>query len=66
MEGHERRLRGELAHRQLGRAGRCLRGWQPDPVHPEGAAKRTDGTHELWGVGKASFGAASVSLKKTR
>lgn len=25
-----------------------------------------DGTHELWGVGEATFGAASVSLKKTR
>jgi hypothetical protein len=28
--------------------------------------RNADGSHELWGVGEASFGAASVSLKKTR
>jgi len=28
--------------------------------------RSADGTHELWGVGEATFGAASVSLKKTR
>lgn len=28
--------------------------------------RNTDGTHELWGVGEATFRAASVSLKKTR
>ena len=28
--------------------------------------RNADGTHELWGVGEASFGGASVSLKKTR
>ena len=28
--------------------------------------RNADGSHELWGVAEASFGGASVSLKKTR
>jgi hypothetical protein len=28
--------------------------------------KNADGSHELWGVADADFGAAAVSLKKTR
>ena len=28
--------------------------------------QNADGSHELWGVGEATFGGASVSLKKTR
>lgn len=28
--------------------------------------RNADGTHELWGIAEASFGAAAASLKRTR